>query len=450
MSKVVRANFPARHIISEDGTPAPFHRAQEFAHDSQQRIVAMIAGSQGGKTGYGPWWLWQQIQKHGSGDYFAVTSSYDLFKLKMLPEFLRVFEGVLDAGRFWLGDQIFELKDPTTGQFWAKRSVDAMYARVILRSARSLSGLESATVKGMWLDEAGQDEFTVDAWKALRRRGALHQAPVLLTTTLYNLGWVKQQIIDVAEKGGVKHLETGLRGGAEIEVTENAAAGITLIQYDSIINPLFPLAEYEHARATMADDEFLMFYRGRVAMLRHLIYDIFDRKKHTCTRFPIPPEWKRFMGLDFGGVNTAALFFAEEPQTKKLYCYREYLSGGKSAKEHATDLLKGEVGIPRAYGGSSSEGQWRKEFAQGGLPIRLPDVGEVEVGIQRVYAAIKTDGLMIFDDLEGLLDQMGRYRRKRDKAGNITEEIENKADFHYEDSLRYALSSIGKSRFGIE
>ncbi|MBI5035582.1 MAG: terminase [Chloroflexi bacterium] len=436
-----RPDFPARHLLDADSNPVPFHRAQDYAYDSTARIVAMLAGTQSGKTSFGPWLLAKWIGELGSGDYFAVTSSYDLFKLKMLPEFLRVFEEVLGLGRFWLGDKIFELRDPRTGEFWAKRSVDRMYARVILRSAQSLSGLESATVKAMWLDEAGQDEFSVDAWKALRRRGTIHKARVLITTTLYNLGWLKQQIIDPAEKTGTKIVERDAHGG-EIEVTHNATEDIDLVQFDSIINPQFDYSEYELARRTMPDDEFLMFYRGRVAQLRSLIYDIFRRKENTCTRFPIPPEWKRYLGLDFGGVNTAGVYLAEEPETKKLYAYREYLAGGKSAKEHATDMLAGEPGKPRAYGGASSEGQWRTEFASGGLPIRQPEVSDVEIEIRRTYAQVKTEQLIVFDDLTGTLDQLGRYRRKRDKAGNITDEIENKNDFHYLDALRYIVSSI--------
>jgi len=401
----------------------------------------MIAGTQSGKTSFGPWWLKSRIDRMGSGDYFAVTSSYDLFKLKMLPEFLRVFDEILGLGRFWSGDRVFELRNPTTGKFWARRSTDRMYARVILRSAQALGGLESATVKAMWLDEAGQDEFGIEAWHALRRRGALYRAPILITTTLYNLGWLKQQVIEKAELGGTKTLETSLRGG-EVEVTDNPTADIGLIQYDSIINPMFPIEEYEEARATMANDDFLMFYRGRVAKLRYLIYDIFDRKTHTCPRFPIPKEWKRYAGLDFGGVNTAALFFAEEPGTKTLYCYREYLDGGKSAREHAVDLLQGEPGRPKTYGGSASEGQWRKEFGAGGLPISKPGVGDVEIEIRRTYAQFKLEKIVFFDDLEGTLDELGRYRRKRDRAGNITEEIENKNDFHRLDAMRYVISSI--------
>ena len=72
-----------------------FHPGQTKAWDSDKRFVLMLAGTQGGKTSFGPWWLWREIQKRGRGDYLAITTSYDLFILKMLPELRKVFEGVL-------------------------------------------------------------------------------------------------------------------------------------------------------------------------------------------------------------------------------------------------------------------------------------------------------------------------------------------------------------------
>lgn len=431
-------NFPARHLIGADGMPKPFHRAQELAYDSERRIVAMIAGTQSGKTAFGSWWLYNEILKRGGGDYLAVTSSFDLFKLKMLPALRDTFEHSLGIARFWSGDRVLELKDPKTGEFKAKRADDLMWARIILRSAESLGGLESATAKGAWLDEAGQDSFLLDAWRAILRRVTLYKGRLLITTTLYNLGWVKNQVIDRAADGGTVSLEN-MGNGAEIEVTDSQKNNVCLIQFDSTVNPLFPMDEYEHARATMPADEFEMFYRGRVARLRSLIYDCFDRRKHTCPRFAIPKEWKRYLGLDFGGANTAAMFYAEEPESGKLYCYREYHAGGRTAKDHVEALMSGEPMLPLCAGGSNSEGQWRDEFRAGGLAVRPPDVADVNVGISRVYGYHKEDRIIYFDDLEGILDQKGSYKRKRDKNGEVTDEIENKNSFHFLDAERYII-----------
>lgn len=183
---IVKDVWPDRHIVGPDGTPVPFHIAQNEIFDSERRTVALVGGSQLGKTTLAPWWLYREIKLRGSGDYIAATSSFDLFRLKLLPSLLQVFEEILQLGRYWVGDKVFELKDPVTGKFLAQRATDHMWGRIILRSAQSLSGLESATAKGAILDEAGQDEFPIEAWRAILRRLTLHRGRILLTTTLYN------------------------------------------------------------------------------------------------------------------------------------------------------------------------------------------------------------------------------------------------------------------------
>jgi hypothetical protein len=402
--------------------------------------VALIAGTQGGKTSYGPWWLRREIQRRGGGDYAAVSANYDLFKLKMLPALLLCFEHILKVGRYWASDRVIEVCDPT-GKFWARKFSDPMYARIILRSAVAIGGLESGTLKGLWLDEAGQDDFVLAAYNALRRRAALNRARFLLTTTLYNLGWIKQQVIDLALADG-KAVNIYREGNGQIEITDNPKQDIALIQFDSTVNPIYPVAEFEDARRRLPDEDFKMFYQGQVARLRYLIYNCLTEERNICDPFPIPLAWPRMMGLDFGGAHTAAIKLAMNPLSGDLFGYAEYLAGEKTAAQHVTDLLSDEARKPFAAGGSHSEGQWRMEFEQAGLPVDEPFVSLVDIGIMHVYRLLKEGRLKFFRTLTGTLDQFGRYKRKRDKAGNILNEIEDKQTFHYLDAVRYIATWI--------
>lgn len=396
------------------------HLGQAQAWRSTKRFVVILAGTQGGKTSFLPWLLWKEVQRCGGGDYIAATASYDLFKLKFLPAIREVFEHVLRIGRYWAADRIIELTDPERG-FLAKRADDLMWGRIILRSAESGGGLESATAKAAALDEAGQDAFTQETYEAVLRRLSLSQGRCFIGTTLYNLGWLKSTLYDPWERAKRQH------------------PTIDVIQFDSVQNPMFPREEYEERRANMPPWKFNMQYRGRYERPAGLIYDSFSPTRHVCPPFAIPDSWQRYMGIDFGGRHTAALFYAEEPGTGKLYGYREYLHGERTAKEHTVELLKGEPMIPIAVGGSHSEGQWRAEFRAAGLPIREPDVREVEIGISRVYGAHKADQIVVFDTCTGYLAQKGDYRRKLDAAGEPTEEIENKSQYHYLDAERYIV-----------
>ena len=269
------------------------HTGQTRAWDSTRRLIFMLAGTQGGKTSFLPWWLHREIQQCGPGDYIAVTSSYDLFKLKFLPEMRTVFEHVLGIGRYWAGERIIEIKNFETGQFDAKRADDPMWARIILRSAATKGGLESATAKAAILDEVGQDEFTLDDWQAVLRRLSLHQGRVCAGTTIYNMGWLKTEIYDAWADGD---------------------PDIDVIQFESTTNPAFPQAEFERAKRTMQDWRFQMFYLGQFARPIGLIYNAFTDDM-LVDPFSIPADWKRVMGIDFGGANTATVLLAEDPDT---------------------------------------------------------------------------------------------------------------------------------------
>jgi hypothetical protein len=416
---------------TNDGYRTRMHLGQATAWRSGKRFIVVLAGTQSGKTSWGPLWLKREIDRCGSGDYLAVTASYDLFKLKMLPALRETFEHVYRIGRYWSGDRILELADPS-GRFWAGRADDPMWGRIILRSAEAGGGLEATTAKGAWLDEAGQDTFTVETWEAVLRRLSLSQGRALLTTTIYNLGWLKAELHDPWLKSG-KH-----------------DPNIDVIQFRSIDNPTFPYEEWERAKTSLPDWKFLMFYCGHYTRPAGLIYDSFKdfavdghgRPGHTCARFVIPADWQRYLGLDFGGTNTAGLFYAAEPGTKKLYLYREYKAGSRTAKEHAEALREGEPQNVFCVGGSASEGQWRREFRMGGLAVNEPDISDVEIGIQRVYGAHKRDEIIVFDDLAGYLDEKRRYSRKLDASGEPTLEIEAKSTFHYQDAERYIIGRI--------
>jgi hypothetical protein len=178
-----------------------------------------------------------------------------------------------------------------------------------------------------------------------------------------------------------------------------------------------------------------------------LIYDSFKDYAaviggHLIPRIELDPTWQRYMGLDFGGTNTAAVFFAEEPGTRRLYLYRTYHAGGRTAREHAEELRKGEPMVPFCVGGSQSEGQWRLEFRRGGLPVNEPDISDVWLGIGRVYGTHKRSEILVFDDLAEYRQEKRTYRRKVDATGKPTNDIQNKNAFHLLDAERYIIGRI--------
>lgn len=424
------------HITNDGGLSLNFHRGQWKAWDSTARFVIVLAGTQGGKTSYGPHWLYREIQRRGPGDYIVVTPTYPLLNLKALPEFLHIFQTLLKLGSHAKADKVFTFDAMGERRTWGNEQT--MPTRVIFGHAQDPESLESATAKAAWLDEAGQNKFKLGSFEAIMRRLSLAQGRVLITTTPYNLGWLKQQFWD----------KRGERDDIEV------------IRFDSTENPAFPKEEMERARRDLPRWKFDMFYRAIFTRPAGMIYDCFDDTIHKRPAFTPPSFWPRYVGIDFGGVNTAAVFVAEEGKLEdvegsnkpkfvpsgRFYVYREYHAGGKTAKEHTADLLRGEPSVPRAFGGASSEGQWRQEFTAAGLVINEPTVKDVEVGINRVYAGFKNEELFICDNCTGLLDELGSYARELDDMGEPTEKIADKETYHKADALRYIMTYLRQGR----
>ena len=121
--------------------------------------------------------------------------------------------------------------------------------------------------------------------------------------------------------------------------------------------------------------------------------------------------------------------------------FSEYHKGGLTAGEHARKVQSSDP-VGYAVGGAKSEGQWRQEFGAGGLPIGEPPVSEVEVGINRVYGAIKEGKLFILDNCVNLIDQVLSYARELNSMSEPTEKIADKSTYHLLDALRYIMSYL--------
>ena len=398
-----------------------FHKYQKRAMRARERFIVLLGGTQSGKTSFGPIWLHREICLRGAGDYLAVAPTYPLMKKKMLPEFLRLFVDTFHLGEYNKSDKIFTVSDD--GELALFGKAQTVKTTIHFGHAQDPDALESATAKAAWLDECGQGKFKLGSFEAIMRRLSLFIGRVLMTTTPYNLGWLKQKFWDLWERG------------------QGKANSIRVISFPSTANPSFPKAEYERAQRDLPRWKFDMFYRAIFTRPAGMIYDCFKDAINKVKAFVIPSEWKIYGGLDFGGVNTAALKIAENPRTGQWYVFQEYHAGGLTSREHAAQLQK-EYPISQAVGGAASEGQWRDEFGSGGLPIQRPPISGVEVGIDRVYGAFKNGLLFIFDTCTQLLDEVGSYARETNDMGEPTEKIADKSTYHLLDALRYIMSFL--------
>ena len=131
--------------VNEGTLQVHLHPGQTKAWDSEKRFVFIVAGTQSGKTSFEPIWLDREIKNKGEGDYIAATATYDLFKLKFLPELRHYFCDLFGWG--------YSASDRVIYQEYKPR----MFTRIISRSAESEGGLESSSAKAAVFVECGQD-----------------------------------------------------------------------------------------------------------------------------------------------------------------------------------------------------------------------------------------------------------------------------------------------------
>lgn len=379
------------------------HPGQSRAWKSDARFVFIVAGTGGGKTWFGPMWLYREIQRHPQDNYLVVAPTYGLLQRVTFPEAKR-FLDTFAPGEYKAMERAYYL--PTGG-------------KVFFGSADRPLTLEGVHVRATWLDEAGQ--MKREAWDVALRRVGFHKGRILATTTPYNLGWLKTEVYDRWKAGD-----------SDYEV----------VQFPSIWNPAYPKEEFERAKETLPDWKFKMFYLGQFARPEGLVYQDFDPGRHVVEPFEIPASWRRIIGVDFGYNNpTAAVWLAVNPDGV-VYAYREYYQRNKLPEESGADIkqLSKDERIDYAACDPSDPAAIEK-YRRLGILARAAN-NAVKEGIEAVITLFKSNRLFIFRGLVNLLDEIENYRWK-EKQEQLKDEPVKEYD-HALDALRYACMELGR------
>ena len=385
---------------------------------SKKEIIIMQAGTGSGKTSVLAIWLDLEMQDKGPGDYLVASPTFPLMEARVIPELMELFVHLDHRFIYRPGFRRFESVEQVNNR--------PAY-RIFLGSAVNPDSLESATYKGVAIDELAQSQFPRGAWEAIQRRVNFNRGRILGTTTLYDVsGWYKSEIYDRWKDGDER---------------------FDIIQADSIANPAFPRERYEAARISLPWWKFNMFYRGIYERPAGLIYDGFSEEDQIIPRFSLDPAWPRYCGHDFGPQNTAAIWVAVDPGTGHCYLYRSYWAGNRTVGQHAEEfkrLSEGEE-IRSRSGGSHQEEEIRYAYTAAGWPIREPLIQHVEAGIDRAYSFVKTH-LFVFADQHDFLNELLTYSRELDDSYEPTDKIDNKSKFHMMDCMRYLFSNFAPER----
>lgn len=369
------------------------HRGQSRIFQTDARFSALIAGTGGGKTYVGPWWLAKEIEKNPTGTFGIGAPTYSMLSRATVPMLISAFQGTELEGEYKQSSHEYHL--PTGGIIYCCSMEDPNH-------------VEGGQYAAWWLDEAGQ--MSSQTWIVIQARLGYQQGRCLFTTTPYNLGWFYKEIYLRAKGGDPDYF---------------------VVQFRSTLNPGYSKVEFERARRTMDERLFEMRYMGEFRKMAGLVWPEFDRWTVSPDEVPEPDDRCTHLGgVDWGFNNPFVALDAFLDHDDVLWVYRERYLSRTLLADHAAALQKDAV-----YYADPSGKQEIEEMKSLNIVVQSA-INDVSMGLGRVAERGLTGRLKISSDCKHLLNDTEMYHYKEDEDKPV------KTDDHGPDALRYMIMGI--------
>jgi len=382
------------------------HEYQAKAWRSKSRFVFFCAGVQSGKTMFGTMWMLNEVKQGGPGEYIILAPTYKILQQSTLVKFAELVPagyGVLNKA-----DSTFKARDGRT---------------IFLRSADTPESIEGITAKAIWADEASL--MKADAWLMMQGRVSRTQGRILCTFTPISLNWIYREL--EKDKDRVK---AGL------------ASDIDFIQFRSIDSPYFPKEEYQRAQRMLTPNQFRLRYEGIFGKAEGLIYPDFG-PANIVDDFPIPDEWRKLGGIDFGYNNPFVALKGAVSPDDVLYVYAERYRSRSLLHEHV-EFLGEEI----RYLADPSGAQQIAELREHNVCVDEAN-NDVALRIQKVTARIRPQTedprsvrLKVFKSCIHTIDEFALYRFDEGQNREIIKDKPLKQDDHCMDGLGYMVVEL--------
>lgn len=414
-----------RRRRSSLGHYKPYPKQREF-HHTRKRERMLMAGNQQGKTlcaanevamhvtgRYPDWWQGHRFE----GSMVAWVASETMEVSRDAAQRL-LFGRATERGTGAIpGDDIIELSPyPNVKDAVAMakiRRLDGSVAIIIFKSYdQGRRKFQGDSVDLVWFDE--EPDISVYT-EGLTRTNATGGIVLMTFTPLRGASEVVKRFLD--EENDDR---------ATIRMTIEDAEHYTPEQRARIIASYPP-----HERDARA--------RGIPSLGSGSIYPLAE-EDIVCADFPIPDHWPRGFGLDVGWKRTAAVWLAQDPETRTCYVYAEHYRGEAEPAVHAAALrargewIPGSID-PAANGRSQRDGtQLIEAYRDLGVDVENA-LNAVEAGIFKVWNGFSAGMLKIFASCVNVLKERRGYHR--DEKGAIV-----KRDDHAMDAMRYVVMTM--------
>lgn len=320
-----------------------------------------------------------------------------------------------------------------TGKIWFK-AVD--------QGRKSFQGI---SIRWAWIDEEPLGDLGYGVYDELKARVADQSGQIG---------------ISMVPKEGITWVQEKLVGPEESGVEDEGARAFYL---DALKNPHLP-PDFGGLYKGMDADSVAVNRFGRFRSRSGAMYPLWavgdgsrEGPGHVCDEFPIPGDWLRFRGVDFGLVNPTCVLWGAVGDDDTLYIFDEYYKpNGESYDWHADNVAETEGWERVEDGWRRGERTWRVE-AGWGDPSSLkgreafasrnvgvaPANNDVIGGIDRVRERLRLRGdnrprLKVFRRCRNLIREMGLYVKDDGRVGDFPK----KENDHAPDALRYLCMGL--------
>jgi hypothetical protein len=380
------------------------HAGQQEALESRAPVTAVIAGTGGGKT------------SNGYVDQVLEMVRFPDERWIIAEPTEKMLERVLFSSSPRLPSFIDFMKrfDPHQVFLRSKGVLRHRLGTIFFGTGERAEAWQGAHVRGIWLDEGGM--MPREAFLVAFQRVGFSGGRLRITTTPYNMGWLKTDVYDRWAKGDKDY---------------------KVIEFPSSANPSFPRAVLERARRVMSPTRYKMMYEGKFGRPEGMIYDCWKPGEHVVEPFELPVGWERLGGLDFGYNHPTAGAFVARDGDGVYYLYAEHRESEKTLLYHST-VLKAKMGGMFKWWGDPSAKQQLRELQQMGIPIQ-PANNDVKAGIDTVYSLMAAGRFKVFNTCKWFLDELEGYVWKKGDLGFEDQPVKERDDLM--DAVRYALHS---------
>lgn len=327
----------------------------------------------------------------------------------------------------------FHLREEYGGGFLALRNLD---------KPKKYQSAEFAMIA---VDELTKSELkTFNILRGSKRWPGVHHTPFIAATNPGGIGhlWVKDYWIDKIYP-------------AELKSRESEFAFVQALPKD---NP-YLTEEYWEELDSLPPDLYAAWVEGNWDIFEGQAFSSWNRDRHTAKYRELPSWWPRWRAVDWGFSKPfCCLWFAKDPDTSRIYVYREIYQAGLSDRQQAVAIVENTPPEENIQVTFADPSMWAKKsvedvvtstatiYSQNGVPLTKADNDRLS-GKRKVDRVLQSlpdgePGIIVFKNCRDLIRTLPALPYDETKV----EDVDTDAEDHAYDTLRYGLTKIREQK----